>query len=82
VSHVRRALGLFSPDDDDDDGLLGLDLSLGLGLTFPLSITCSFDLLPGETLSAAELNVAVDRFLNLLLPLDPSQLGVATQILP
>jgi hypothetical protein len=81
VSCDTDALGLFSPNDDDD-GLLGLDLSLGLGLSFPLTITCTFDLLPGETLIAADLQVTVDDFLNLLLPLDPSQLGIVTQILP
>ena len=70
-------LGVFSPNDDDA-GLLGLDLSLGLGLSFPLTITCTFDLLPGETLIAADLQITVDDFLNLLLPLDPSQLGIVT----
>lgn len=81
VSCNTGALGIFTPNDDDA-GLLDLDLSLGLGLSFPLSITCTFDLLPGETLIAADLGVSVDSFLDLLVPLDPNQLGIVTQILP
>lgn len=75
------ALGLFEPTDDDN-GILGLQLSLGLNLTFPLSFECTFTVLPGETLIAADLNVTVDSFLLGLVPLDPDQLGIVTQVLP
>lgn len=75
------ALGLFEPTDDDN-GLLGLQLSLGLNLTFPLSFECTFTVLPGETLIAADLNVTVDSFLLGIVPLDPDLLGIVTQVLP
>jgi hypothetical protein len=75
------ALGLFEPTDDDN-GLLGLQLSLGLNLTFPLSFECTFTVLPGETLVATDLNVTVDSFLFGIVPLDADQLGIVTQILP
>lgn len=75
------ALGLFEPTDDDN-GLLGLQLSLGLNLTFPLSFECTFTVLPGETLIAADLDVTVDSFLFGIVPLDPGLLGIVTQVLP
>ncbi len=75
------ALGLFEPNDDDN-GILGLQLSLGLNLTFPLSFECTFTVLPGETLIATDLDVTVDSFLSGIVPLDPDQLGIVTQILP
>lgn len=75
------ALGLFAPTDDDN-GILGLQLSLGLNLTFPLSFECTFTVLPGETLIADDLDVTVDSFLLGILPLDPGLLGIVTQVLP
>ncbi len=81
ASCTTGALGLFTPNDDDA-GLLTLNLSLGLGLTFPLGIDCTFDVLPGQTLIATDLGVSVDQFLFGVAPLDPSQLGIVTQVLP
>ncbi len=69
---------------DDDAGLLDLDLDLGiLGLGFPIELTCTFDLLPGETLIAADIGVTVAQLHGLLgAILDPLLLGVTTEIVP
>ncbi len=81
VDCTTGALGLFEPNDDDN-GILGLQLSLGLNLTFPLSFECTFTVLPGETLIAADLDVTVADFLFGVVPLDPGSLGIVTQVLP
>jgi len=68
---------------DDDNGLLDLDLDLGLlGLGFPIEITCTFDLLPGETLISTDIGVAIDAFDGLLGPLSQLLLTIGTSILP
>lgn len=81
VDCTTDALGIFDALDDDN-GSLDLQLALGVNLTFPLSIDCTFTVLPGETLITTDLDVSVSDFLFRILPLDPNLLGIVTQILP
>ena len=76
----RTAAGQVFTKNDGDDGTLILSVASAADLTFPITITCSFDGPAGRALAAGDIGVTVDEVTADGMPGDASALRVAVHV--